>query len=181
MLTAEDPWKAAGRNVKLLLGADLDVVAEAEPGTPAGLLTDQMQALDRAFRWATRASENNEDEAHLLRRGGRPIPVADGLVVARVEEGSLRIPQSASRGIQKALDSTGLRVVLAVLALIGASVDAIDLLDSARAPRESDAPAETHFVVPVHGGKLDLYAPGSSELRFRKDGETVVIRLQPAR
>jgi hypothetical protein len=50
--------------------------------------------------------------------------------VAGVEEGLLRIPQSASRRIKKALDNTGLRVVLIVLALFGASVDAIDLLDS---------------------------------------------------
>lgn len=180
ILEAEDPWSEAREHPEILQGAEVAVIAHVEAGTPLGSLLDLATAIDRSFRLATRSAETGEPIAMLRERGGRPIPVSQGLQVADVEPGSLRLLSDPSLRIRQALDSNGLRVVLAFCSIIGGTTATVELIEGDDQPTPiAVAPTPIRITVPTKHGMATASAPGTAEVVFRKNGQEVVVRVQP--
>jgi hypothetical protein len=106
-LGSDLPWQALDDDPELAEGVAIEVVAIFETGVPVGRFAEHVIELDRAFRYAARAAENEEDIADLLARGGRPLFVDEGLELTAVMPGSIRFPLIPSERINEVLDSTG--------------------------------------------------------------------------
>lgn len=166
-LTSEDAWSALDAPASWD-AVEVEVTAIFEAGVPAGRFSDQLEVLDRAFRYATRLAETHEDVGALRSRGGRPIPVNDGLTLGDVGPGSIRVPLAVSHRIETALDNNGLRLLLVALALLG-GVKTTGIVSD-------DSDGATHVKVVVTASPD---APPRTDITLLHNGEIVVIHITP--
>jgi hypothetical protein len=134
----------------------------------AGHAAGELLWIDRAFRWAARAAENDESLESLLARRGRPLLVADGMVLEALEAGSIRSVLSPSIRVATA----GLGVLVGVVALITGGLQIADRLEQERPPYPGDEP---YFVVtPPYDVRLTIEIDRRREqlvLEFERHGE----------
>lgn len=174
-LASDDPWQALAEDAELSEEVQIEVVAIFDPGVPAGHFTQQIADLDRAFRYATRSAETKEDLGSLRARGGRPIPVKEGLALEQIRPGSVQFGLVPSERIKGALDSNGLRVLLLVCGLLGGGNVIHSVID------EDDSQKEvTQVQVPAPGGDISIEAPPRADIKLTKKGKSVTIRIRPA-
>lgn len=165
----------------LLDGVEVQILTTVDPGDPAAKLLNQTLTLDRAFRLATRAAENEESIEKLRIRRGRGIATAEGLRVKDFERGSIRIQLDPSGRIRAALKSTGVLFLTTVCSLLGGGEVIAGILDGSTEIGElQHAPMISKAVLPLEDGDLRLETPARSEIRLLHKGEVVIIKLGPA-
>jgi len=174
-LASEDPWQALADDPELSKGVEIEVVAIYEVGVPVGRFTEQVGALDQAFRYAAKSAETQEDPQSLRARGGRPIPVNEGLVLEQVRPGSNKFPLVPSLRIKRTLDGNGLRVVLVVCGLLGGGNVVYHIVDEDDPPKQ-----EVQVKVATLGGHVAIDAPPQTDIRLTKNGKTLTLRIRPA-
>jgi hypothetical protein len=105
---ADEPAERAFVNARLIFPT----------GMPSSWVGDSLVTVDRAFRWAVRAVEDNRAiDDLLLRSKARPATTRAGLVIDHVQPGSIDFVSEASDRLEAALRS---RPYTFTAALIGA-------------------------------------------------------------
>lgn len=196
-LGSDLPWQALDDDPELAEGVAIEVVAIFETGVPVGRFAEHVIELDRAFRYAARAAENEEDIADLLARGGRPLFVDEGLELTAVMPGSIRFPLIPSERIKEVLDSNGLRLLLASCSLLGGANVVVTTLDG-DSRGEVERPVAVPVLVEQHEeavadkelpvGEFPRLTAGMEirhpaprvDVQITRDGETVILRIRPA-
>lgn len=156
---------------------EVEVVSTLDRGDPSGWLVDEVTFLDRAFRLAVRAIENEESIGKLRQRRGRGIATADGLRIKDFQDGSLRLRLVPSIRIRRAPDSTPVLLISLACSLLGGGQVVFDYVDGPTGDVSPKAPKENRVILPEAHGDLTIHTPARSEIRLRRGKELVVIRL----
>lgn len=155
----------------------LEVIARFPADYALATAADELQGLDRAVRWAVRAAEDGVDLEELWRRPVRPVGREGGLLLAGLESGSVLIQGRSSSRMQRALDATGVRLVLAICTLLGG------ITATEGAIEEPSTTRDGYTLIRLGSGPkaLDVQVPPEVSFRLRRGSEIVEISVSPQR
>ena len=162
------------------LGATLDLAREDrridtfgaslvfESSPPAGMLSDHLARVDRAFRLGARVAETGvAPEVFMQNRHRRGIPISEGMSVDALEPGSLWVPLKPSTRILKSVAVTGVVVVGTAISYLNGAFDLVDHLTD-----DDPSPSKVYIIHEAPKPQPIL------EIRIRRDGEGVDITLK---
>lgn len=192
-LASDEPWRALEERPDLGEGVEVEVEVRIAEGTPVGRWTQQLAEVDRTFRHVTRLAELEavpltvehhveegrpplrpeevvlEAPQQRRRRRRMAVRIDDGLLLESVQRGSARFRFDASERIEKALQSSGLKIILTFATLLGGGWTVHEIAVDEE---------ETKVQLPSKGG-VNVEAPEKTQILIKRDGQTIVLSVDP--
>jgi hypothetical protein len=164
-----DVWRAEEQPAT---EAELTAVLLFPSGQPSAWIGESLLTVDRAFRWAVRATERRTPVDKLMDSHARPVGTESGLVIDEVHAGSLRFISGASERLDRALVRRPVVYTLALiqaLQLLGLNPH-IEFWDDPGAPQP---PPPAPIVNVTNNAEFSIV--------LVVDGQRVTVRCRPAR